>query len=238
MIRHLTRTGLLAGLALSLAGCEDGLGIGPEGTQTQVRLSQGSVASQSLASQAVASFNLAAAAPGAGGQGGGGPVALSNVASLKLAVTEVRAVPVQADTARKGEWVTLKVVNPTTLDLLTLPTSAENGVVLASGDLPAGSYQNLRIFVQNPVIVFKQDVRVGPFTYKAGQEHPVNIPGADQTGIKVPTGSFAIDEAGAEVRVVFDPAASLGKIIPAGPTGIRMTPVIGGKADRNDRDED
>lgn len=238
MIRYLTRTGLVAGLALSLAGCEEGLGMGPGGTQTQVRLSRGSVASQSLASAAVASFNLAAAGPGAGGQGGGGPVALSNVASLKLAVTEVRAVPLQADTAQKAEWVTLKVANPTTLDLLTLPSSAENGLVLARGDLPSGTYRNLRIFVQSPVIVFKQDVRVGPFTYKAGEEHPVSIPGADQTGIKVPTGSFTVDEAGAEVRVVFDPAASLGKIIPAGPTGIKMIPVIGGKAEKNDREQD
>lgn len=235
MIRNLTRTGLLAGLALSLAGCEDSFGVGPEGTQTEVRLSRGSVASQSLASHAVASFNLAAA--GAGGQRGGGPVALSNVASLKLAVTEVRAVPLQADTARKAEWVTLKVANPTMLDLLTLPTRADNGLVLARGDLPSGTYRNLRIFVQSPVIVFKQDVRVGPFTYKAGEEHPVSIPGADQTGIKVPTGSFTVDEAGAEVRVVFDPAASLGKIIPAGPTGIKMTPVIGGKAEKNDREQ-
>ena len=212
-IRQYAALGLA--LTLPLAACDDSTGTS---RQTTVLLSQGSSAAASLApsfSTAVLSASAAA-----------GKVSLDDVSAIQVTVTKVQALPASADENAESAWVSLNVSERGAINLRALPADAGSGIVLAKGELPAGDYRNVRLFLdmdgaEAPSITFNKEVTVGPKTYPAGT-YPLDIPSAAQSGIKIPGAGFAVGET---VMLMFDGSTSVANVV-ANPNGVKMSPVL------------
>lgn len=221
MMSRITRTTLLAGLAL-LTACETGsTGLGTDTRQTDVVLARGTGGSASIAASA-ALLNQVGARTSAG------PVTLANVSAIEVAITGVRALPASADSMQDAQWVSLNLTAPASVNLVALPTTAEGGLPVARGTLPAGTYRNLRFNYSSATITFKEPVTVGRESFPANTRIPLEIPSGAQNGIRVPSASFTVSQdAGAEVRVIFDAAASVKNIVATGSGRVMMSPVLG-----------
>lgn len=217
MIAKLGKLSLIAG-ALALGACEAVTGVN-DGEETRVVLVRSGSGSASLSP----AFNVVAAA-------GLPPVALSNVSSIDITITKVQALPAASDTASEGQWVTLDLTAPQTVNFLALPTDATTGGLdLARGDLPAGSYGNVRLLFSDASITFKEPVTVGQTTYPANEKIQLEIPSGK---VRIPTAGFTVGaESGATVRLVFDASASVNKIIATGANKVKMPPVLTARTD-------
>ena len=104
--------------------------------------------------------------------------------------------------------------------------------MIASDQVAAGSYNNLRIFVSSATITLANDVTVGTETFAAADNpHELFIPSGEETGIKVPLfGVEVAADAAADVAVAFDEQASVQTIAATG-TGLLMSPVLGQEAE-------
>lgn len=199
-------------LSLGLAAC--GGGTGPEGSgDVQVLLSQRGVANSVLAAELGAS--------------GGAAISLIDVESIIVTITGVQAL-LRGEDENGGGWVDLALApaaqNP--IDLLALPGS---GIEIANGTLTAGSYGNIRIFFQDPAnISLAKDVSVGPSEFLvANNAHPLRIPSGAQTGIKIPTAGFEVNETtGETLTIEFDAALSVQTVTATGNGVLMMSPVL------------
>lgn len=215
MIRSISRNSALAlALVMSVAACDSAIG---PANESSIILSRGG-SSSALSTSVLASFS---------GDASFASVPLGSVSSIKVRITGVQALPASQDEGEEGAWVSLDVNAGSEIDLMAL---SESGVEIASGELAAGTYGNLRLMVDNASITFNAPVTVGggpaARSYEAGQAYPLRIPSAAQTGIKVPTASFVVTETvGDVVKVVFDAGASV-QAIQAIPTGVMMSPVL------------
>jgi hypothetical protein len=199
-------------LATSLIACgDDGVSPGDANNGTlQLRLSQSVSAASVLPDIQVAQGN----------------VVRSDISEVRVSLTEVSALRVGANENDEASWVRFPIVPAASLDLMNLPTSAQTPLVLPVGDLPAGTYQNLRLHVTNPTITFSQQVEVGQRTWAAGQAHPLRIPGSDATAIKIPTASFVVlNNDASEIDLVLQVGTSV-QTIAATPNFILMAPVL------------
>ena len=143
-----------------------------------------------------------------------------------MTVTRVQALPASADENVESAWVSFDVSHRGTINLRTLPTTAETGMQLAKGELPAGSYKNVRLMLdmdgpEAPSITFNKAVEVGPKGYAAGT-YPLEIPSAAQSGIKIPSAGFTVGET---VTLTFDGSTSVANVV-ANPKGVKMSPVL------------
>lgn len=207
---------LLAG-ALVLGGCESVVGSN-QGDETRVVLTRGGSSSASLAPAFYAA--VASALP---------PATLDKVESIDITLTQVQVLPQGGDEeAETGGWVTLDLTGPTAVNFLALPTdAATGGLEVARGELPEGTYGNLRLLYSAATITFKEPVTVGQTTYPAGEPLELTIPSGK---IKVPAASFTVAaETGTTIKVVFDADTSVRNIVATGANKIIMTPVIGAR---------
>lgn len=205
---------LAGGLALLVAGCGDG--VGPEGSgQMNVFLTGSSSSGQA----ALASLSAAS--------GTAGEVSLDDVVSIDVEVTGLQAVLASENEEEEGAWVDLALSSAasTSIDLLALPA---DGVMIASDQLAAGSYSNLRIFFSSATITLANDVTVGPETFAAADSpHELFIPSGEQTGIKIPLAGVEVSaEGAADVAVGFDEEPSVQTVAATG-MGLLMSPVLG-----------
>ncbi len=211
------RTHTIAALAVAtgLAACEGGFGVA--GGDTEVLLSQDGSApvASALASELLANSAL-------------GNVSLSSVEQIEVTLTGVDALPQGEADVEEGAWISLTLTETAVIDLLDLPGEEDGGIQIARGDLPAGTYGNLRLFVEGASITFNTGVEVGPQSFDAGVEYDLFIPSADQTGVKVPDATFTVSEGDGEtVVVVFDADTSVQNVTAAGASGtIIMNPVL------------
>jgi hypothetical protein len=132
------------------------------------------------------------------------------------------------DNEGRDGWITLSVTGNGHLNLLSLPTSADSGLVVATDSVPPGTYEHLRLFVTNPMIFFRKDI-VTPAgdTLKAGTGYPVFIPSADSTGAAMRTDEpFVIPTGGGNVPVFFDKDDTIRRIVITGNGRIVVPPVI------------
>ncbi len=204
-------SGTLVMLSLGLAAC--GGGTGPEGSgDVQVLLSQRVVANSVLAAELGAS--------------GGAAISLADVESIEITVTGVQAL-LRGGDEDGGGWVDLDLTlgqNP--IDLLSLPGS---GLEIANGELAVGTYGNIRIFFQDPAnISLANNVSVGPSDFLVdGNPHNLRIPSGAQTGIKIPTAGFEVNETtGETLTIVFDAALSVQTVTATGNGVLMMSPVL------------
>lgn len=224
MLHQFKRAALLSGLAIAVAGCDTGTDPAL-GAETEVLLARGAVASQSIASE------LVGADPALSRAAAAGPVALGNVASITMLVTRVDALPAAADTADEAAWVSLDVTAGGEIDLLALPEAAAGGLTLARGELPAGTYSSVRLFIEDPTITLLEPVTAGQRTYPAGEAIPLFVPSAAQSGLKTAI-SFTVEEGDApDVLLVFDADASVDRIIATGAGTLILPPVVGARTE-------
>jgi hypothetical protein len=219
MIRSPRTTLPLALLAaFALAGCDSTT---PSIAETRILLSQGS----STAGPAFSASLLPGDATVA--QKGVHSMSVAEVVSIEIDLLAVEALREGDEEEDARAWVSFDLAGPSVLDLLALPTTPETGLLLARGDLPAGTYRNLRIRFGDATVTFASPVTVGQSTYPADEKIPLVVPSGPQTGIKVPGLVFTVaEDAGAEVGLVFDAEASVATIVPTGAGKVILSPVL------------
>lgn len=221
MIRTNARM-LALGLGLSVvaAGCDSATGTRAE---TRVQLSRSASSTAALLAEGLL-LDAGVATN----------VDMADVQSIEVTISRVQAIPGTEDPEAESGWISLDVSSETRVNLLALPVATEGGIDVARGELPAGTYRNLRFFVDSATVTFARDVAVagGPNarTYEAGTAHPLRIPSVAQAGIRVPGESFTVaGDAGADVTVLFESAASVRSIQSTG-TGLQMSPVLNARS--------
>ncbi len=129
-----------------------------------------------------------------------------------------------------GPWITVDLTGGVTatggitVNLLGLPP--EGMEIASAAVLPSGLYNQARIFFTDATIVFSGPVEVDGMMLAQDEEHDLEIPSGEQTGIKVQTGFFDVPAAGTEtIGLLFDPANSVKNIV-VNANRISMTPVI------------
>jgi hypothetical protein len=162
--------------------------------------------------------------------GAAATVSLASVERIDVTVTRVDALRAGEDDNSSSGWRRIDVVSGGELNLMLLPAEEVDGIVLASGEIEAGDYSGVRLFVENATIIFNTDVVVpgGPQarTLVAGEAYELRIPSAEQSGVKIPSAGFSVAEGGeTEVALVFDAAASVQNLV-ANPTFLIMAPVL------------
>jgi hypothetical protein len=199
-------------LSLGLAACGDGTGPAGSG-DVQVLLNQSVVANSVLAAEVATS--------------GGAAISLVDVESIEVTVTRVQAL-LRGEDEDGGGWVDLALAPAaeSQIDLLSLPVS---GLEIANGTLAVGTYGNVRIFFEDPAnISLANDVSVGPSEFLVAENaHDLVIPSAAQTGIKISTAGFEVDEAAGETLTIeFDAALSVQTVTATGNGVLMMSPVL------------
>lgn len=125
-------------------------------------------------------------------------------------------------------WVSLDVTAGGHLDLLNLPDSAQAGITIATGALPAGKYKHVRLFVTDATIYLKNQI-VTPTgdTLKAGVALPVMIPSADSTGAAIKTDEkFTLTSGSSTVQLFFDADDTIRHIVLTADGKIVVPPVM------------
>jgi hypothetical protein len=206
----------LLGIA-AVAACNGDSGQEPDLAQVRVTMQQTADAQQAVV------------APSAAGRADALRLSLDDVATLSVTVTQIRFLASGGDEEDNGAWVTLALSTPVTLDLLALPTTDASPVVIASGAVAVGSYQQVRLFVDGARITFANDLILGPTTFEAGVEYDVTIPSVGETGIKTDAGfDVSADAEGNvnDVPLVFDPTATFLNATVTGAGSVILAPVI------------
>ncbi len=170
-------------------------------------------------------------------------VPLDQVSAINVTVTSIQVHRVGADdgdgtegtegtddgAGSGGPWITVDLTGGVTatggITINLLGVSVE-GIEVASADLPSGRYNQARIFFTDATIVFSGPVEVDGMMLAQDEDHDLEIPSGEQTGIKVQTGFFDVPAAGTEtIGLYFDPAHSVKNIV-VNANRISMTPVI------------
>lgn len=222
----------LVALTTTLAACGDGTGPG-DSAEMEVRLSSDAA----IAGGTVASVLGGSAA-------GMGSIALDAVDSITITLTGIEAIRV---TDGEESMVTLSLQGEGTgrIDLLDLPVQPageddldDEGttVRLARGDVPAGTYNGLRLRydVETASISLNRDVTVGQHTFTAGT-HTLVVPSGAQTGIKVPFQSLVIgDGTEGDVLLLFEAGTTVQNVVATGSGKLMMPPVLKARADTDE----
>ncbi len=182
-----------------------------------------------------------------------GRIAPADVESLTVNVTKVEVLATTADTENAADsaaemkadsgrhedsdddhendektWISLDVTAGGHLNLLSLPDSAQAGLTVAIGTLPAGKYKHVRLFATDAMIILKNQI-VTPTgdTLKAGVALPVKIPSADSTGAVIKTDErFTVTSGSSTVQLFFDKDDTIRHIVLTGNGTIIVPPVI------------
>lgn len=142
--------------------------------------------------------------PGMGGGFGGG----------RFGFPPIRPDSMRPDSGwgrHQSQWYSLTVDGDGRLDLVNLPVAASAGLLLASGEVPAGDYGAARLFISDATIWLNTPVTtdVG-VTLQADTGYTVSLPRmADRMGIATGAG-FTIPDGGGTVALVFDASATIG----------------------------
>jgi hypothetical protein len=127
------------------------------------------------------------------------------------------------------DWYTLAVAGNGHLDLLHLPTDTANGLHLAVGTVPAGTYGGARLFVSDATIWFNSAVVAGDsgVTFQPNVGYPVTIPSGPESGIKTRAG-FTLPDGATDVVLVFDVDAAIRHAVATRDGKILIVPEMGG----------
>ena len=216
----MARVGVLALTTAVAAGC-DHLGIDGNGN---VRVTIQKIASETASSALADGFASVA-------DGSSKPIDAGNVTSLTMQIDSIQfLLAVEEGVEDAGGWITLVLAGDVvTLDLASLPPAFEAPLVIATGEVDAGSYQSVRLFVSDAEIVFVEDVSVGRAIFdKAPQIHAVTIPSGAQTGLK--TNMAFIVDGSTDVNLLFDEGATFRSATATGSGIVILSPVLGSKS--------
>jgi hypothetical protein len=207
---------VLAAAAVPLSACGDDTGPSPALAAVRVEITR------------TAPPDASASAPDLA-VGGTQQITPDAVSSLTVTVTGIECQLSGAAEDSEDGWVTLSLDDPVTLDLLALPVADASPVVIATGLLPVGSYQQVRLFVSAAQISFANDLILGSATFDAGVIYDVTIPSVAQTGIKTDV-QFDVTPDGegtvSAVPLLFDPSATFANATVTGTGQVMLAPVI------------
>jgi hypothetical protein len=173
-------------------------------------------------SSTTASANLVASASSSSESEGSIP--LTAVDSINIVLTSIQAV----STSDSAGGVTLSLQGDGTkvLNLMDLSALGSDSTLVARGDLPAGTYNNVRLRFSSATITLNQDVIVGTSSYPAGT-YDLTVPSGLSSGIKVQGSSFTVaDDASTSITLSFDETATVGTIVATGANKLMMSPVV------------
>jgi len=121
------------------------------------------------------------------------------------------------------DWYTLTVVSGGRIDLMHLPTETDVALVLATGDVPPGDYQRVRLVVSEGYIWLNTEI-VTP----QGDTLPANtaIPVVFPTGGIMVAVEFTVPEGGGDIPLVFDAAETFAHVLVTGDGRVIVTPVM------------
>ena len=156
--------------------------------------------------------------PGAGGPRGHGGPGRSDSAG-------VRHDSLMGDSARgpRFDWYTLDVVSGGTIDLMNLPTEDQAGLVVATGSVPPGDYDRVRLVIAEGYIWLNTAI-VTPQgdTLPANTAIPVVFPSG---GIMVAV-ELTIPDGGGDIPLVFNAAETFAHVLVTGDGRVIVTPVM------------
>ncbi len=232
-IVHFKRLGAVAAAAGVLTvACSDGQGLGPDDDLARVRVT--------IQQAAPTSIDLAVAAgPDAAPMG---PVPRELIGSLSVTVTSISVHRKADDTDGApangnpengdGEWLMLELPDPTPLDLTALPSEGESPLVIAAGSVPAGDYNQVRLYIEGGSVVFTEAYSVGnAYTFDAAQEYPIEVPSSMTSGIKTDL-QFVVaagDREPQDIGLLFDSDATYRNVIGTGNGRVIVPPVLRAK---------
>ena len=207
---------VLAAAAAPLLACGDDPGESPAFAPVRFEINRSEAA------------NASASAPDLA-VGGTQQITPDAVSSLTVTVTGIECQLSGVAEGSEDGWVTVSLDDPVTLDLLALPVADASPVVIATGVLPVGSYQHVRLFVSAAQISFANDLILGSVTFDAGLIYDVTIPSVAQSGIKTDV-QFVVTADGegavSAVPLLFDPSATFVNATVTGTGQVMLAPVI------------
>ena len=138
------------------------------------------------------------------------PIDLTDVQSVMVSIDEVTVYPREDSIpeAVPGSPIVL-LTHPETFDLLTLTGGAST--LLATGEVPAGSYSRIRLGITEATLV-----------YQDGTTEPLKI---DSNKVDVPIGFHVDVDATSQVTLDFDAAASV-QVNETGTSRFILRPVV------------
>lgn len=208
-----------AALALSLAGCSDDEIAGPPDTgPVTFYVGSSDAASASLVSAALAS--TAGARP---------PIDPEAIASLEITVGLIEAhhISTPGSATTTPTWVGIPLDPPVVIDPATL--AAGEVEAFASGQLPAGDYNNVRLIPESVTVQFLTSSSTTPLVVgnhefaPAPATHPVTVPSGE---IRIPTAHFTVDGNGDVVLIVWDVDETAADVNATGSGTILLRPVF------------
>lgn len=201
-------------LGAGLTACSDSTG--PEGSGT---------ATIQMARLGSSSASMAASVVGADPRMA--ELTVEEVDAINVIVDRVEAHRVGSEQdSTPGGWFGI-AVEETDLDLKALST--EQALTIASDTLPAGTYDQVRLFLAGATVDFADGVDPdgdGPIA-ESEDGVELRIPSSEQTGLKVPDASFTLEaEATSEVTILFDEGTSVQNITFTGAGEVILNPVL------------
>jgi len=229
------KTGILARFAalgavtaLVAGACSDGTGLQDGTAEVRVTLQE---ATDAVLAQIVAGPELAP-------DDAAGRVPRENVVSLTVTVTGVAILP-YCEEAGEGNgdgqcedlWIPLDLVLEdgtagVTVSLLELPTEGESPLQLAAADVPFGEYHKVRLFISDAFVVFAEEFTVGQSVFLAGESIAVEIPSAQNSGIKADIDLVVAEGNAEDVGLLFDADATFRHVVGTGNGRVLMPPVL------------
>lgn len=135
---------------------------------------------------------------------------------------EADETPACAGNAGGAAWTRIPL-ETTEIDLFAL---GEGEVVeLGVGELPAGTYRNVRLYLSGAWITFARDMKLGNTDVVAGEEVALRIPSAQNSGLKIPSSRFEVVSDGEEAILLLFDQTSVSSIKATG-QGLQMSPIL------------
>lgn len=212
---------------LGLAACEGGVSGPEDGARTSVTLTGSEGGSAALAAGILATETAMS------------PVDLDAVSSIVVRVDRVqvhRAGDDADETDGNGDgdggegepaWIDLSV-EAQDVDLIS-DLSGGQTLTLAEGELPAGEYDQVRLFLEGATITFSEPQPVPGAGDGEITDAALSIPSVARTGIKIPGAGFTVEEDDpTTVEILFEAGTSVQNIVITGTGDVKMTPVLVG----------
>ena len=161
---------------------------------------------------------------------GAAPLSLSAIDSINLRITAIEALRTASpgdSTTEQRVTLSLRDSALTMINLLDLPSTDSTAWLLARGDIPAGTYSGIRLRfdVATATITLNDTVSVGQQTWLPGT-YPLEVPSAQNNGIKVPMASIVIgSDSTANVVLKFDGNTTV-HTVATGSGKLKMSPVL------------
>jgi hypothetical protein len=219
MSQKLLGVALLGALAVGAAACSDTAGVnGTAEVAVSMRIDGSAVAVSSFDGSALLSM---------------GKLNPSEVDSLFVEVTGMSFLSCDsacmADTTAVddeccGEWHHLALETPVMIDLMALPADADSAFVIASGDLPIGEYQKIRINVGEASIWLNTYQSKGQEEFLPDTPYGVTVPSGrlnTNVGLTVEDDGTGLPVA---INLVFDPNMTFQNVHTTGSGKVILTP--------------